>query len=110
MSVTETIKLLDTLVYDFGFTDESFWRLHHKRLHPNRYPPESIDRFRKYCKKIEQNTNNFKLNSENKLVHERLDFVLKKYRDEGHLPRQTNVFIALAEASFVTIPPHQGIR
>lgn len=101
MPVTETLKLLDKL-QDLGFNDAAFARLHHKRL-KRQYSPHKIEPFRTYLEQHER----FMPNSENELVHKRLAFILKRYRDEGFPPGKTDEFVALAEVSFIEIPPYQ---
>jgi len=112
MTVTETLELLDTLE-DIGFTDDAFWRLHHKReptAKRKQSQKETIAKFRAYCEGIQRRTDSFKYNSENEHVHERLKFVLRKYREGGYAPRQTNIFIALAEEAFLKIPPRKETK
>jgi hypothetical protein len=97
MDTMQTLALLDKLT-NLGFNDEAFWRLHHFRQQNKK---ESIASFRRYCKK----TSTFRREGPNGRVHERLVFVLNKYR-EHYLPHgQTNIFIGLAEAAFDEIPP-----
>ena len=107
MKVTETLELLKALE-SLGFTDDDFWRLHHKReptasrMQPQR---EKISSFRQYCEEVANKTNTFMIGSQNRNVHDRLAFVLREYRAGAFAPGQSDVFIALAERSFVEIPP-----
>ena len=96
MGMERTLKLLNEL-RELRFNDEAFWRLHHFR-NPT---TATIARFRAYCERHSE----FIPGGENERVHERLDFVLKTYRERGHAPGQSKEFIDLAETAFVKIPP-----
>ena len=107
INVQETLILLEDLE-NLGFSDDAFWRLHHKReptavrAEPLR---ETIKNFRRYCEQLK--TDAFEFDGENERVHKRLAFVLKIYRGIGFAKNQSNVFVALAEASFEVIPTKQ---
>lgn len=105
MGVTQTLKLLDEL-QKLGFSDDAFWRLHHKReptAHRRQPQRETIKDFRRYC----EGRQTFDPFGENARVHERLVFVMSIYTDVGFAANEPNVFIALAEASFKAIPTYQ---
>jgi hypothetical protein len=97
MGPNKAVDLLSQLEV-LGFDNQAFWRLHHRRLNGQK---DTIDAFRNYCRKIE----GFKPGENNELVVKRLGFVLDCYRAADLPPGNAGAFVALAEASFKTVPP-----
>lgn len=87
-----TLELLDDLE-KLGLTNEAFQKLHHLK--------DTIHGFRKWCEK----KSSFVAGGNNERVHERLKYVLERYRERGLPPGKTEVFSELAERAFVKIPP-----
>lgn len=92
-----TLKLLDDLAR-LGFDDRAFARLHHWRATGKE---ETIQSFRTYCEKHEV----FQADGNNDRVTKRLELVLRAYTQGGFSSAKVEVFIALAEAAWLEVPP-----
>ena len=98
MSVKELLRF-STHSETYASMTTRFWSLHHFRERNHKEPIASL---LDYCEKQLGENSIFKSNNTN--VLERLEFVLKTYRDLGLSPGQTKVFVSLAEASYFAIP------
>jgi len=92
-----TIELLDELE-KLGFNDWAFGRLHHFRTNGKR---ATIETHRKYC----ENIGFFQRRGESEVVERRLELVLDAYRKGGFQSGRSDVFAALADATFHELPP-----
>ena len=92
-----TIELLGELE-KLGFNDWAFARLHHFRINGKR---ATIHAHRKYCEGIAS----FQGGGENEVVQRRLELVIDAYRKGGFQSGRSDVFAALADASFHELPP-----
>src|SRR6202035_2390436 len=81
-----------------GFNDWAFARLHHFRINGKR---ATIHAHRKYCEGIAS----FQGGGENEVVQRRLELVIDAYRKGGFQSGRSDVFAALADASFHELPP-----
>ena len=96
-----SLELLDQLEA-LGFTDEAFQLLHHSRTRGWR---DTIARHRSYCKKV----STFQRDGDAERDQRRLEFVLQEYKAGAFKPGRTDVFAALAERAFQTIPPFKTV-
>ena len=99
-SPQRTLDLLDELEA-LGFDDSAFAKLHHFRLMG---VSDTIQKHRDYCK----TQNNLRSNDSNEEVQRRLQMVLKAYKAGGFSSCRPEVFMALAEAAFVELPPRRA--
>ena len=87
-----TVVLLDKLI-DLGMTDRAFGLVHH-------FDGELISSHRDYCRK----TWSFQPGSNNELVQQRLELMLRGYIDGGFDTGGEEMFIKLAKAAIAEIP------
>jgi hypothetical protein len=92
-----TIELLDELE-KLGFNDWAFARLHHFRINGER---ATIEVHRRHCEGI----GSFRRDGEDEVVQRRLELVIDAYRKGGFRSGRSDVFAALADASFHELPP-----
>lgn len=95
-----TIELLNEL-QRLGFDDGAFSRLHHFRLKGRR---DTIEAHRKYV--VERGE--LRDGDSNEELQRRLEMVLKAYRGAGFTSGSPFVFAALAEATFLELPPSRA--
>jgi hypothetical protein len=98
MTPTQLSKLLDEL-QELGFPDDVFKRVHHFRDAPRQ---ETIRGMQRYCA---TGPATFETGGNNERLGIRLEFILKTYRAWALQPGDVKVFMALAEAAYLGIPP-----
>ncbi len=93
---SKTLLLLDQLVA-CGLTDSAFSRLHHFKQ------PEKIASHRRYCADLAEEEGRFRTNS-NRLVQQRLDLVLRLFKNGNFRSSSSQIFEKLAEISIIEYP------
>jgi hypothetical protein len=64
-----------------------------------------LNQLKRFIKYIERPTADFRDGESNALVHRRLEIVRDAYRGGGFKSDPAHVFVALAEAAYLEIPP-----
>ena|SRR5271155_879642 len=94
MNPQRTVELLNELE-TLGFTNDSFWRLHHFRENGEK---DTIGSHKSYC----EQRGSFQDNSNNERVQVRLEIILKYYR--AYHNGNPGMFPRLADAAYCMVP------